>query len=598
MPGAKCDAGVIRRLVKLIDPIHALAFSVQGNRGVYALLLGSGVSRASGIPTGWDITLDLIQKLAALHGDDPGSAPESWYSEKYRKEPDYSDLLDQLTRTQAERQQLLREYFEPDEQERAEGRKQPTEAHHAIAALAAQGYIRVILTTNFDHLIENALREAGVEPTVLSSPDQVHGALPLIHTQCSVIKLHGDYLDTRIRNTASELRTYPPEFDGLLDQVFDEFGLIVCGWSAEWDEALRNGIYRCPSRRFATYWAARGQPGTEAKRLIGHRGADVMSIEGADKFFHAIWEYVEAVEEFSRPHPLSTKAAVAAMKRYMSEPRYRIQLADLVDDTVRKVVELTSGEGFGTHAPSVSGESFAARIQGYDAACSTLLAMAPVAGFWAERDLYPILERAFVRLATTEERSGNTVWLSFKRYPALILLFGLGIGSVEAGRLDLLGRLFSVPIQEENRQSVPAVLSLGFRCLPGDAESVAKSLPGLDRAQFPMSQWIYGVIRECCKDLTPSETQFTSAFTKLEILLALGFMHHGARLYGNWAPLGRYFVLNEERNRVLEEMRESIAAMGDDSPFVEARIFGDTADACNNGINNFVLFLGQIPRFR
>lgn len=53
----------------MIDPIHALAFSIQANPGVYALLLGSGVSRAAKIPTGWEITLDLVRKLANLHGE-------------------------------------------------------------------------------------------------------------------------------------------------------------------------------------------------------------------------------------------------------------------------------------------------------------------------------------------------------------------------------------------------------------------------------------------------------------------------------------------------------------------------------------------------
>ncbi|MDE0305110.1 MAG: hypothetical protein OXI87_09530 [Albidovulum sp.] len=51
----------------MIDPIHFLAFSIQANPGVYAVLLGSGVSIAAKIPTGWDITLDLIRKLAVLH---------------------------------------------------------------------------------------------------------------------------------------------------------------------------------------------------------------------------------------------------------------------------------------------------------------------------------------------------------------------------------------------------------------------------------------------------------------------------------------------------------------------------------------------------
>ena len=52
----------------MIDPIHSLAFSMQANSGVYAGLVGSGVSRAAKIPTDWEITLDLIRKLANIKG--------------------------------------------------------------------------------------------------------------------------------------------------------------------------------------------------------------------------------------------------------------------------------------------------------------------------------------------------------------------------------------------------------------------------------------------------------------------------------------------------------------------------------------------------
>jgi hypothetical protein len=53
-----------------IDPILSLAFGIQSNPGVYALLLGSGVSRGAQVLTGWEIVLDLIRKLAALRGAD------------------------------------------------------------------------------------------------------------------------------------------------------------------------------------------------------------------------------------------------------------------------------------------------------------------------------------------------------------------------------------------------------------------------------------------------------------------------------------------------------------------------------------------------
>lgn len=46
----------------MISAMQSLAFSVQANPGVYAVLIGSGVSRSANIPTGWEITLDLARK--------------------------------------------------------------------------------------------------------------------------------------------------------------------------------------------------------------------------------------------------------------------------------------------------------------------------------------------------------------------------------------------------------------------------------------------------------------------------------------------------------------------------------------------------------
>ena len=378
----------------MIDPVHSLAFSIQANPGVYALLLGSGVSRAAKIPTGWEITLDLVRKLANLHGEATDPDTEGWYRDKFNEEANYSSLLDTLARTQAERQGILRAYIEPNDQERENGEKQPTAVHRAIATLVAQGFVKVVLTTNFDRLIELALQEAGIAPKVLSTPEEVESMLPPTHTKCCVFKVHGDYQDIRIRNTPAELAEYPPVFDQLLDRIFDEFGLIVCGWSGEWDVALRKAICRAPSRRFTTYWAAHREPGEEAAKLLNHRDAQVIPIEDADTFFQTVQQHVESIDRYSQPHPLSTEAAVASLKRYLSEPRFRIQLSDLVDGTVGRIVEVTSGEGFDMYNPEPTTESVTARVRAYEAACSTLLAMATVGGFWAEEAHVPVWQRA------------------------------------------------------------------------------------------------------------------------------------------------------------------------------------------------------------
>jgi hypothetical protein len=582
----------------MIDPVHSLAFSIQASRGVYAILLGSGVSRAARIPTGWEITLDLVRKLAALHGEVCEPDPELWYLAKFGKAADYSDLLDALTKTPAERQQLLRTYWEPNEQEREEGVKQPTAAHRAIAGLVVQGFVKVIITTNFDRLMESALVDAGVVPTILSSADQVHGALPLIHTQCCILKVHGDYLDTRIRNTPTELASYPLEFDRLLDRIFDEFGLVVCGWSADWDHALRNAILRAPSRRFATYWAVLGDAGDEARQLIDHRGAQVVSIKDADSFFQALQRFVESLEEFSRPHPLSTEAAIASLKRYLSEPKYRIQLADLIDETVDRVVEATSSQAFVAQGdPAPDNQSATARVRGYEAACSMLVAMALNGGFWADEDHYNVWQRALERLSIVSGGSSYTFWLDLQRYPGTLLLYALGLGAVAAGRLQFLAHMFATTIHRENREDFSAVQLLPPSCLLKNGGRAAQLLEGMDRHFAPLNDWLHAALRQPTKPLITNEDRYTFLFDKLEMLMALSCAYHAKRNKENyWAPPGAFGYRYQNKDRVLQEIEESIAKLKDESPFVKCGIFGETAEACTQGLAAFKDFAFRIGR--
>jgi hypothetical protein len=136
------------------DPNTQLAFSVYENKGVFAVLLGSGLSRVADIPTGWEITLDLIRRIAVAQEVEDQPDWANWYRQTTGEEPDYSALLEELASSPEERRSILHSYIEPTEEDRAEGRKVPTAAHYALADLVGGGYIRVIITTNFDRLME------------------------------------------------------------------------------------------------------------------------------------------------------------------------------------------------------------------------------------------------------------------------------------------------------------------------------------------------------------------------------------------------------------------------------------------------------------
>ena len=579
----------------MITPTESLVFSMHANPGVYAVLAGSGVSRAAQIPTGWEITLSLVTRLAHVRQLTCEPGPEEWYRNTFGKEPDYSELLDALTGTPTERQALLRDYIEPSDDERNDDAKQPTAAHRAIAGLAANGTIRVILTTNFDRLIQTALEEVGVTPTVLSTPDQVQGARPLIHGGCWVVKLHGDYLDTRIRNTQAELDSYDPRFNKLLDSILDEFGLIVCGWSAVWDGALRDALYRAPARRFTTYWAVHGDITDEAQQLIDHRTAKSIPITDADEFFRTVQEQVESLREFARPHPLSTEAAIASLKRYLPEPQHRIRLWDLVDGVVERAVQATSGEGFAMDSPRPDPTTMRARLQRYEAAYSTLLALAPFGGFWAEENHATLWQRALTRLSDTRPivgRTYNEVWNGLRRYPGIMLLYALGIGALGHDRLPFVGRLLKTSVPESHDEDTTAVQVLNPMLF--DDVRIAVSETTTDRTML-LNTWMRQKLRPHVAPIVPDDRQYALMFDKLQVLLALGYIH--ADPDPGWAPLppvGHPF--RNPFDGVIQEIDTSLSSKGDDSPFAKCAIFGDTREACTQRLTKLKNLIARRPR--
>jgi len=315
------------------DTIISLACSMYAKKGIYALLLGSGISRSANIPTGWEITLDLIKKIA---GDDIAE-PEGWYKATYHKSPNYSEIIGLVGKTQFERNAILKNYFIRQEGE-SEKSKTPTEAHKAIAYLMKNEYIKVVITTNFDRLLEQALEQEGIIPTIISNVDQLIGACPLVHSDYIILKLHGDYMDARIKNTEKELEEYEPEINDYLDRILDEFGLIVCGWSGEWDIALRKRIERCQSYRFTTYWLQHGILSDCTKKLITHRKAEVIKIDSADQFFCDLKTKICSLTDLSlRNQTMNIELACATLKRWIEEEKI-IRIRDLIIDEAKRVM--------------------------------------------------------------------------------------------------------------------------------------------------------------------------------------------------------------------------------------------------------------------
>ena len=551
----------------LDDAAMRVAFSVYENRGVYALLLGSGLSRAAEIPTGWDITVDLIRRVAEMRGEGGQADYVEWYSATTGEEPDYSSVVGELGLSRDERRSILHTYIEPTDEDGRKGRKVPTRAHYAIADLVRAGYVRVIVTTNFDRLIENALRERGVEPTIVASEDALKGAEPLPHTSCFLLKLHGDYKDARILNTDAELSKYSPEVDALLDRIFDEHGLIVCGWSGEWDHALRTAILRGTSRRYSMFWAARSEPGARTGELIAHRDAHRIQITDADAFFGKLGEYVQTLGRTHRASPQSVELLVNSAKRYLEKPEYRIQLDEVISSTAESLIERLDSQDFSARN-RYSTELFRDRVVMYEAATEPLARMFGVLGRWGDDSEYGEVVGVLRSVHSRADlvRSGTTAWLNLHTYPVVLLFAAYGVGLVRSQRWTTLHRLFSEQFtRHDGDDTKRAIDTLFLWEWSGGYDNTWKELEGFERQKTPLSD-------HSCKVLTEWGTSFVGVedfellYEKWEILGAIAFSerftleHLQTCLSGaefERVPVGRSGWHVQMRRRILAQIQQT-----------------------------------------
>jgi hypothetical protein len=533
--------------------------------------------------------------------------PVGWYRNAFKEVPNYSQVVNHLAGSPAERQRLLQEYFEPDEEEREEGKKLPTDAHRAIAELVRAGYVRVILTTNFDRLLESALQGVDVTPTVISTAGDVEGAVPLPHSKCTVIKVNGDYLDSRIKNTPAELAEYDADTNALLDRVFDEYGLVVCGWSGDYDTALREALQRRRSRRFTTYWVSKDQPKETATRIIDFTQARLIEGKDADSFFRGLSEKVTALEDYQGDHPLSAALAVVTLKRYIEGgANTRIRCHDFVMQEAERLSRELSPENFPPEMRWASQEELqqelTLRVERYRDLSNTLVYMMPTGCYWGTEDHDHLWAKCLERIANHRGMtSGTSIWLELQSYPALLLLYAGGIASVAAGRYGTLAVLLREVMITEASGVKPLALSLYPWSVIQSRN--ADLLPGMERHFSPTSDYLYETLREPLVEFFTRENNYTKCFDRFEYLLGLVHVElakdQESSLFpdeGRWGPVGRFgwkYRHHPERTVMHEVGQEFEQTLSEWPPFKEG-LFDLSVDDFRTTKASFDSFVSRV----
>ena len=274
------------------DSIDAAAVWRQATAHGLVVLAGAGVSMGppSSLP-GWtdinDAFLDNLGLLLARHTDGEVGYDIAHFVLERR---DAAAVVQPDLQAQLAEESLSERYFglfEPLDIETW------NEGHAAIAALAATGLLRAVVTTNFDRLIELAIDAAGARATVYCGPEDFErlaaeldaGDAPEPGT-VPVIKVHGSVgrAETMVDTLRQRVLGRPEALEAALAALFQRHATLVVGFSGA-DLAydphylrLREGAAASPS--FTVVNRAGDEPNAELAELVDSAGDHARVVDG------------------------------------------------------------------------------------------------------------------------------------------------------------------------------------------------------------------------------------------------------------------------------------------------------------------------------
>lgn len=245
--------------------------------------------------------------------------------------------------------------------------------------------------------------------------------------------------------------------------------------------------------------------------------------------------FLEAPMEQEEKHTFSNR-----FKDFISDPKYKIRLDDLVSSTLRRTIDNLSVSKFPVQNPSNISEEFPIRLRGYEEAISDIQTASILLARWAEQDQLALLTKIFSRLADADRpRAGLQVWVNLAWYPILHLIYSAGISAISAKRFSALYEVFNSAISAQNYVTggntrpilVPVIENLT------EIHDAFKTIPGHERKYVPRSEHLFTSVQPALEDLLFLGTSYERYFDYFEVLLALTFADLSGR---EWGPPGRF----------------------------------------------------------
>lgn len=299
--------------------------------------LGAGAPRSAGMPSAGDIIWDLKRHLYCTR-ENRDIADNELSNEAVREK-----IQDYLTGNGLQSPSFEEEYAHffklalgddsAAHQKYLQGKLDPkkislTSGFRILAALMEMSKARIVFTTNFDSVLENAYAFMTGKDLHAFSLDGSYAALAALNSESFPIyaKMHGDFRYYEIKNLPEQLRSNDKEIEKCFVNACSRYGLIVSGYSGR-DQNVMDAFHQAISQNNAfpqgLFWmtSMSGNVLPSVENLIQKAkdkgiNAHIVKVETFDSLMIKIWKLVQ-----SKPQELNGKVRRSIL-RDVKVPRY------------------------------------------------------------------------------------------------------------------------------------------------------------------------------------------------------------------------------------------------------------------------------------
>jgi NAD-dependent SIR2 family protein deacetylase len=332
------------------DVVKKLAYEFRASGKMRpVVLLGAGASFRSGIPLAEEAVRRIAQsayarlKLGlAVHDSRivlsdwlPFLRSQEWFiKEPLRFAENFPFAVEHLLTPH----EFRRAFF----QELIHSSRGPSDGYKSLARMMVRRLVGTVLTTNFDGLVAEALREQNPKPPVVTeikTPDDL--AAFALTNDFQIVHLHGSVEHYRDQNLQKETKRLNEMLVQRIRPLLNDSPLIVIGYRGAEPSVMRHlleeGIEESRSYKCGLYWCVR--PGEKVrgnvKRLRDKLGSNfsLVEIAGFDELLVALDKELEDVSWYTGP-TTTPPPPFSVDHRFDLQPLDGVTLQDLDHDLI------------------------------------------------------------------------------------------------------------------------------------------------------------------------------------------------------------------------------------------------------------------------